>query len=1092
MNRQGLTLLLLVVAVTSSRHGSAAAPRVLNAAFDEAALEKGIVRATPENKAAAVIFATGGADWSAHDVVEMRVQLKTGDMDLRDLRAALGRGREWITLDESQTWTAPLEPGRWRSVYFDLGRTGRDKVDTFRLYFNARGRLDGQNVAFELGEPRPFRAEIVRQLPLEPRPDAPRPRLFPRNQVKYTFFMNYLYEPGFYLDRPLFCDRTLGQDVIASRAGSYENFVAYANVLKEYGADGFGYHCTRKSYLDRTLTALGYSERLSSPDFTFLIESTPGGFESEPYLDDLFPPVLAARTVWRLNGKVVFSSYCADNIPPAVLARELDALRRKYPGQFLYVAEIRKVFGAAARSHGRNGGVPRHELEAMREHLREYLDVADGIMYAGCNHLGSAPRFMEFNAACYRDIVTPLMRSVVNEPRYRGKLLGLSAATGYVNHLANSNLLENGTKTLRQSMEIALAAKPDFIVMPEWNEVHENTNVEPTLFNSLASMRVIRHYTREMRGLPPAPREGDDPATPNLIVSYRDHLTLGEPIVVEVLNAPDGGAGQLSARVTLSDLSGAEVARSEPRALALDRLASTDFTWPSERFAGHAALLVGVEVADGRGAPRAFGRNMPHIRLSPARARHMKCVRRPLRDLYQPAVFEAAWPPDGGRVDVRVSGKEALQSVEIVRNGVPWAAIDPSGEFTLKPGEALMRARWEGWSRAAQRYKSFDIALEGGALVSWRRGARGTEAPGERTVAGDVIKILDARPGPSPQSLFLKITRPEQARIVFSTPQDRWVASVDEARKRGQLRQTLKDAFTWSVEEIQALPDLPPPLGGAEAGAQLVLKGVGPGDLLSVRVITKDGKMLDSKPFLVPAPEGVAALPVYSETTGEPVTVQAPRWDAPDIRYVFDPARGCVLPARLAGPSDADAFLGGHTRYGDAFFAEGRFAQYPAGAENTAPQWAKGEAGWELVFDGKGSYLVVPASACPVGAFALEFEMLPLSAKRQTLFQAFGVSGGGINLEMEDGRLAGHFTNLDGDRVAFKTGPAVRLNTWNRVALVYDLKTLAVRVDGEEAGAWPARGRVKRVRPLIFGGFGAEAAWFEGRLRALRIGPSPQ
>ncbi|HRU05183.1 MAG TPA: hypothetical protein P5137_05345 [Candidatus Brocadiia bacterium] len=1082
--------MLLTLVLAAGRPSQAAPPKILNAAWDKDALGKGVVIATPENKGAAVLFTAGGADWRAHDVVEMRVRLKNGDMELRDLRAALGRGREWIALDASQGWTAPLEPERWRSVYFDLGQAGRDKVDVFRLYFNARGRLDGKSVEFELGEPRPFRAEIVRQIPMEPKPGAPRPRLFPRNQVKYTFFMNYLSEPGFFLDRPLFCDRTLGEDVIGSRAGSYENFVAYANVLKEYGADGFGYLCARRSYLDRTLTALKYSERLNSPDFTFLPEVTPGGFASEPYLDDLFAPVLAAKTVWRRDGKAVFSSYCADNTSPAAMGKELEALQRKYPGQFLYVAEIRTVFGAASRSHGQHGGVPRHELEAMRDYLREWLDVADGILFAGCNHHAKAPRFLDFNDACYRDIVTPLMRSVVNEPRYRGKLLGLSAATGYVSHLSNSCLLERGTRTLRQSMEIALAAKPDFIVMPEWNEFHENTNVEPTIYNSLANLRVIRHYTREMKGLPAAPREGDDPATPNLILSYRSYLTLGEPLEVEVLNVPDGHAGQVHARVTLRDLTGAEVARSEARALALDRLDAADFTWPSERFAGHAALRVGVEVAAAGGAGRVFDQNLPHIRLSPASVRHKKCVRRPLRDLYRPTAFETAWAPGGDRVDIRVAGKETLRSVEVVKDDVPWAAIDPDNEFALKPGEAFMRARWEGWSRSAERYKSFDISVEGGKLVSWRRGARGAEAPGKSASVDGVIKVLDARPGPSPQSLLLKITQPEQTRVVFSSGAERWAAPVDEARRRGRLSRTLKDAFTWSLEEVQALPDLPMPLDRAEASASLTLKGVQPGDLLSVRVITKDGKTLDSKPFLVAPADGFVAMPVESETAGGPVVVRAPRWDAAEVRYVFDPSRGCMLPARAERPSDADAFLGGQTRYGDAFFAENRAGHYPPTATDTAPQWLKGEAGWELAFDGKGNYVVIPARACPVGAFTLEFEILPASRKRQTLVQTFGVSSGGLHVAIENGRLEGRFTNIDGETFAFKTDDVVEAGVWSRVTVVYDLKTMAVRVNGKEAGAWPARGRVKRVRPLIFGGFGSGTAWFEGRLRALRISPA--
>ena len=620
------------------------AVRALNTDHDEALLKRGTFSGSARHKAAAVLFPTGGADWRKADLVEMQLRL-TGDAPgPRDLGAAVLKGRAWQGLRASKGWTPPLEPGKWRSVYFDLAGAPVDRVDVFRLYFNARNRLTAKPVRFDFRPPRTVKQEIVRELPLRVPAGLPRPRVFPRNQVKYTFFRNYLFEPGYLIDRPLFFDRTLGQDVILSRAGTYANFVAYADLVKRYEIDGFGYHCPRGTYLDRTVTALKYSERLNDPAFTFLAEATPGLMESGPYLDTLFTKITAAKTVWRRNGKAVFSSYCADGVGPARLSRALADLRRKYPGKFLYVAEIRAMFGAAARSFSHYGGVPRHEIEAMKTRLREYLDVTDGIMYAGCNHLATAPRYTKFNAECYRRIVTPMMRSVVDEPKYRGKkLLGLSAASGYVNHLANSTLLEDGTKTLRRSFEIAMAARPDFIVMPEWNEIHENTNIEPTPFNSLANMRILRHYMRKLRGEPVAPMAGDDRAVPNLVLSYRTHLTLGERLVVELLNVPDGARGRVEARVVLRDANGRTVSSSERRTLDLGKLESVDFVWPTESLAGRVVLLPALEVRTPDGKVRLYGEGLPYVRLSATRRFHKKCARRPLRDLLRPKRMDVKW-----------------------------------------------------------------------------------------------------------------------------------------------------------------------------------------------------------------------------------------------------------------------------------------------------------------------------------------------------------------------------------------------------------------------------------------------------------------
>jgi hypothetical protein len=66
-----------------------------------------------------------------------------------------------------------------------------------------------------------------------------------------------------------------------------------------------------------------------------------------------------------------------------------------------------------------------------------------------------------------KDILIPTIISVLNEPKYRSKYLGLSAAKGYFYvRRAASGQNEGGTLTLRQSLATTLAVQPDFIIMP--------------------------------------------------------------------------------------------------------------------------------------------------------------------------------------------------------------------------------------------------------------------------------------------------------------------------------------------------------------------------------------------------------------------------------------------------------------------------------------------------------------------------------------------------------------------------------------------------------------------------------------------------
>src|SRR5690606_25445501 len=126
---------------------------------------------------------------------------------------------------------------------------------------------------------------------------------------------------------------------------------------------------------------------------------------------------------------------------------------------------------------------------------------------------------------------------------------------------------------LRRSFEAAMAGSPDFIIIPEWDEQNEHTSLRPTVDNSFASQRIVKHYMRQARGLPPAPNPGDDPAIANLIVSYRKVLVLGESLEIEILNVPDSQASQnLTVTVELSDADGQLVHRFPPARLSTQKL----------------------------------------------------------------------------------------------------------------------------------------------------------------------------------------------------------------------------------------------------------------------------------------------------------------------------------------------------------------------------------------------------------------------------------------------------------------------------------------------------------------------------------------
>ena len=72
-----------------------------------------------------------------------------------------------------------------------------------------------------------------------------------------------------------------------------------------------------------------------------------------------------------------------------------------------------------------------------------------------------------------------------------------------------------------------MAARPDVILLPEWDEFNENTCFRPTVYGGTTTQRIMRYYEPDQR-VDPTPVPGDDTSIPNLILSARKCVTLGE------------------------------------------------------------------------------------------------------------------------------------------------------------------------------------------------------------------------------------------------------------------------------------------------------------------------------------------------------------------------------------------------------------------------------------------------------------------------------------------------------------------------------------------------------------------------------------
>jgi hypothetical protein len=405
--------------------------------------------------------------------------------------------------------------------------------------------------------------EMVTSIPLEKRERIfTETKIFPRFQSKYSLIQNYLdgYCRDIFTDRPLFFDRSLA----GANTGEYnklnvpDSFARQLETAREF-TDGLGLLHGLAQFHSRTLKGIEYAGKAGIKN-SILMEIGPEIFQSPAILDELIDAGLTSQAVVKHQEKLLVSSYWGEKNSPEEWAKNLERVHKKYPDKTLFMVETRatcyNINGEYVKS---NGKISQSKIDEAKAKMRAYLDVADGIMFVGSNHITSDSKDYPahiFGEDVYSKIIVPLMVSVVNEPAYRNKkLLALSAHKTYFYRTRLwDSVDEEGTRSLRRSLEIALSANPDYLVMPEWNEINENTHIEPLISDAQSNRRIINALRN--RQTPEISR-----ACPNLILSFRQDNALGELLPIELLGLPDAEAAykEYQAQLRLLDAEGKTV-----------------------------------------------------------------------------------------------------------------------------------------------------------------------------------------------------------------------------------------------------------------------------------------------------------------------------------------------------------------------------------------------------------------------------------------------------------------------------------------------------------------------------------------------------
>lgn len=972
--------------------------------------------------------------------------------------------------------------------------------------FHGNGSMDSQRAS---GQSRSCRAAWLlcvllwagTTLAADRQPLTPRPLVFSRSQMKYGLDRHYLRH---WVDRPLLIDPGLRVEK-QTYAMAFPSYQRILGVVSSYGLDGLAFFPETSGRMG----AFEYTDQAAVPGLKLLPEFITKA-DSLAAKRDVLKAALACRSCVRINDRLLISSYRADRLSPDKWRTMLAALRDEFGDVFLFIPDITQPCGeswaAWMERYDSEQGVSVADRERLRQYLRSYALATDGLYMAASAGIKKERRF---HTDFYREFLAPFFRDVLSEPDLQGKCFGLSACGAHINCTRlGYTLSDDGTRTLRNSFEAALSVRPDVIIIPEWDEQNENTSLRPTVDNSFSSRRIVHHYMRRIRGLPAAPMPGDRLDLPNLVLSYRKLLTLGEELRIELLNIPDSDAGgTYTAGLALLDLDGHVAHRFEDHTFKVSELSEITESVPSETLARYSTLIPAVRITQA-GKRHLVERGWRPIQLRATWNWDYKWVKQPLRDLAALETCDLHIDRVGDRGEVRlaghVDGDEPLASVELIEDGAVVYAVDP------RP-DALRQL--EDHTMLAVEYRALKRrGIKGHVrVVNGRcRWPQGYETPKYSwRLDGDVLR-LHRYVGWSQTVAYLAVSSVDvaKAQLEFQIGDLTRTVPVADIIEREIISYHDGADLTVTVSHFRKQNAHPPHLGTPGARFSTIVRPDLPSSLFHVRVVTKSGKLFRSRPVRQEwlFGEKSTRVPIWSEagSQAQAVTVEAPR--VPRISYTFSDRHGAALVTDAGRPFWG--ILGGYT---DSVTARGggasndgtpfiRPSHYPKDAESSAPAWRLEGGRPCLLFTGTGGHIALPQGVLPRrGAFHLKMEIKPLGNQNCVLFVHRRHYIGSLTLGLDQGKLRGSFTTDQLKTYIFTTDLQVPANAWAVVEAIYDLSSMRLRVNGVETGPFECEGVGLYDMSSVFGGFGGggtideftgNSGWFQGFLGGLSVSHS--
>ena len=900
----------------------------------------------------------------------------------------------------------------------------------------------------------------------------------PRAQLKYTLSKNdYIHR---WFDRPLYQNSQLARFNKPDARVNDAEAQAIKKALELGKCSGMASLLETSGRTSFFKTSLNNGIRLHG-------ELTSGGFRKRQDYLNIARMMLAAPNVYRFNGKPVITIY-----PPQTDTRYVKELKKnivaKHGDNFVIVPYVpfydKHKFKKARPLTGA-------DIENMAEYLRNHLRTADGILVHG-EHLNTGYKID--NAFGFK-VMIPILHKVFSEPEFKDKFFALGVLQGHENQyrwtfIRNSD----GVATLRKELEFIAAARPDICMLPEWDEVNENTCYRPMVNTGWSSLRIVRHFAEKIRGEKFTAFPGDDLSIPNMILCYRRRLLAGETAEFQITNIPDQSPERsYNITLTLTAANGKTVKTFAPKTLKSTECNDVTFTIPAAELLKYQLVKPKLEISWDGGkyvSPDSFWTQ----ELCASWNSEWQWAKHPLRE--------------------QLSGIKAEYTITPYENGLLRLKGKISSPVPMAQAEILDGSDtvWMADNRPALRENDKEavikIELHGIGRFDWRMTLDIQNAPGAKSTNGKKFPQSFREKKWNSQfakSFLIRLPKSEvdKAMIRINIPGIfNETVSVKEVMDKHLLGfNSTKHNLSMVISRYNSQLVIPPHIDKKEVNFDcFVIPGDAKKSIFSLRVIDKKGNTWRGGVKSLYVPSGkVKEFNVYDGFAKKAVKVSADENLLTPFTFDFAPGRNTVIPSpagrkyygmiNACTPLASNIGIGG-SRYGSLPFdaMEQHKKDFPA-----IPGRAREDDGsWSMAFD-KMSHISLPMQVVPMYAGHRITMQIWVNKHFKNEQYIFGSGSHGFMLSVKNGILSARmflwnlFYSGKPAVVVAKSGTGLIPGKWNDVEITFDQQNFSVSINGKSGNPVKVSGFQMRPKAGVIGCGESRNGYFTGKIKDISI-----